>query len=295
MSPIRAVPLLEGHANTNIRVELSDGSSVTLKLTQNQSGSPALERAIRSRLEGKVSMPERLHDGPGFSVASWIEGRSLQALLAEGRHGEVLESARDIGRALAAISSVTFDQAGFLDADMAVREPWSSSIDGLIGYLDLCLACPALLRRIGSHAARDIRTAFERFRRLLDRCAGPACLCHGDFKASNLIVNAGRLTGVVDWEYAHSGTWLLSAGQVLRDDERLPESFQAEFARGLEEAGQSLPADWEHAARILDVVNLVDFLGREGMDAATLSTIRSKVDRVLGRTMKPGRLRDRPG
>lgn len=44
---------------------------------------------------------------------------------------------------------------------------------------------------------------------LRDNCPPPAepVLNHGDFRLGNLLVDDGRLTGVLDWELAHLGDW----------------------------------------------------------------------------------------
>jgi aminoglycoside phosphotransferase (APT) family kinase protein len=43
---------------------------------------------------------------------------------------------------------------------------------------------------------------------LLERApqpAGPPVLVHGDFRTGNYMVDKGRLTGILDWEFAHWG------------------------------------------------------------------------------------------
>ncbi len=34
---------------------------------------------------------------------------------------------------------------------------------------------------------------------------GPHCLVHSDFNGTNILVRDGRITGVLDWEFAFAG------------------------------------------------------------------------------------------
>ena len=73
------------------------------------------------------------------------------------------------------------------------EEPLRRSLDVLEAQLD----------EVGEpHPA--IELALLRLRRDLPR-GGPRRVCHGDFRLGNLMVCAGGLTGVLDWEFAHVG------------------------------------------------------------------------------------------
>ena len=82
-------------------------------------------------------------------------------------------------------------------------------------------------------------------------------MSHADYKASNLLIHEGRLSGVLDWEFVHAGTWLLDAGQVLRYLGPLRENFADEMERGFQ---KQMPPDWRELSRTIDLINLTEFL-----------------------------------
>ncbi len=284
----------EGKANTNYIVEFADGIRVILRIYQKPAVHARLDTALSDLfasepwMPGTIALPLREGLGEGCALMEWKSGRTMESLLAVGRSGEVLTAAEDIGRALARISGVHFDQAGFLNENLGVALPWPSAFDGLLGYLDQCLArlggdIPVPARpEVEPALARGIREAFVQAGPSFDALPGVPCLVHGDFKASNLLIHEGRLTGVVDWEYAHSGTWLLSVGQLFRHDEHLPNGFAEAFANGFDPDGSRLPENWIQLSRTLDLVNLADFLGRPSTTTEQTVDLLRLIRRNLG-------------
>lgn len=78
--------------------------------------------------------------------------------------------------------------------------------------------------RVGSDGAHDAAWRAVRARLLerIPRSRGPAVVMHGDFRLSNLLVDEGRITAVLDWELCTVGDPLVDLAWLL-DDWRSPE------------------------------------------------------------------------
>jgi aminoglycoside phosphotransferase (APT) family kinase protein len=283
LTPRDAELLTEGKANTNYRVRLDDGRSVVLRLHQRAPETAALEAALAEQLHGLVPVPRwivRAGEQP-LSVLEWLPGASMERVLQEGDLDAVVRAAPDLGRAHAAISSIHFPAAGFLDGEMKVREPWPSAVEGLLSYLRHLIALPRLVERLSPALTTAVaRIADEAEPRLREE-EGTPCLVHGDYKLSNLLLDDGRLSGVLDWEFAHVGHWLFGVGQLFRHP--LPDGFAEGFVAGVAEAGRPLPPDWRRLAAALDMVNLADFAAREASGEQTVAGSRERLEETVRR------------
>ena len=275
LEPVGLQVLTEGKANTNVKLELSDGRPAVLRLYQREKPAQLLETALLRKFKGEIPVAEVIVADPdaGWILLEFLPGRTLQQAAAEGASDDILSAAHGIGAALATIEAVQFTRPGFLDASLTIVDPWPSVIDGLQGYLDTCLARPLLAQRVGDDIVRSVHRAWDEARPSLEAITAKPNLSHADFKPSNLLIHEGRLSGVLDWEFAHSGTWLLDAGQVLRHRGELPEDFPSEVARGLQEGGLDIPDGWQKWAGVIDLMSLVDFLGRDVCSDGTVRHI----------------------
>ena len=103
----------------------------------------------------------------------------------------------------------------------------------------------------------------ERAQGLLDT-VGRASLVHSDLNPKNLLLDPDTLavTGVLDWEFAHSGHPFTDLGNVLRFD-RAPPTWPACWARGSRATARPPARHWPWPAAA-DLFALVDLASRSG-------------------------------
>lgn len=161
----------------------------------------------------------------------WIAGRALDlageaAVIRAARAGgvlapevvAVLEPADGLGqgfvmRAIAGTADPATVLAGdgqAMIADLARQLAAIHALDpaplGFVPHLDACEGVERLAEQFLEYGGDRpvIALGLAWLRRNLAAPA-PATLVHGDFRVGNVMAEAGRLTGVLDWELAHTG------------------------------------------------------------------------------------------
>jgi len=243
----------EGKVNSNFRVETPTGP-VVLRLHHGADHVIDIEESLARRLSGLIKAPALIGRGPRFLVYEWRPGLSLERALASKANLPYDRIGHDLAGVRKFLNTVTFPSAGFFASDLSIGYPWSSAIDGLWSYLRTLFTQANAPREF---VDRMQRIADDAESRLLG-VAGPPVLVHGDFKASNVLVDESGLTAVLDWEFAHSGTWLSDVGQMLRHLDSLPPELVTSLTGTLGMDGETMTL-----VRTLDLVNLVDFLRPE--------------------------------
>lgn len=133
---------------------------------------------------------------PAFLMQA-VDGETLgrRIVRAPALSGARARLARQMGEQLARIHAIEPAEAGFLpgpdageDAAQYALRTLRRTLDGVEEpYPVLELALVWLQERLPRAAAADL------------------VLCHGDFRVGNVVVDAGGLAGVLDWEFAHCG------------------------------------------------------------------------------------------
>jgi aminoglycoside phosphotransferase (APT) family kinase protein len=262
-------PLPGRFANELFRAQLADGTSVLIRLHTRAPERAAIEDAVLRRAASVVPVPEVLWSDPAGKVAgvpatvqTWVEGILLDRVLDDGAASDVHAAAAAVGRTLAAISSVSFDQAGFFNSAALDPKPWSDvGPDGLRARVR---------SRLDDGTVLDPGTT-RAWWRLVDASAdvladvnGARGLVHADYHAKNLMMwwrgTQWNVAAVLDWEFAFAGSPLFDIGTLLRFETDLPPGFRDAFLMGFVEAGGWLPDRWQPISRALDVYSLVDSL-----------------------------------
>ena len=236
-----AGPLVQlggGLANDSIRV----GDRV-LRIYRRDVDALAKEAALLGRGWRVLRVPEILERGEDFVVLEFVEHRALAT---------ATEHAAAVGRALAEVHQLTFEEAGFLDAQArCVVQPFGDIVDAFRAHVASLEAVPDDLRAA-------VVARFQGHRGVLGDLAERPVLLHGDFKVSNVHWTDEARPLVLDWEFAYAGPALLDVGQIMRWS--VPERWAEVFAEAYRVGGGELPERWRELAETLDLVNLAGLL-----------------------------------
>jgi Protein of unknown function (DUF1679) len=220
-----------------VEVTPPDAGPRILDAVAQVAGAERLERPLRAGAGGTLLVRARMASGArvllrvtraGTSADPAAQADTLERLAAAG----VPLAPRPLGRGVVAGGSWTAEELlpgrrpGRVTRDVVHqaaracgRLPMSDAVP--TAPVDDVLGAAAVLPR---HAA-DLRRLADRLRSRLDGI--PAVQRHGDLWAGNLLVDRGRLTGIVDWDAAHSrgvpGADLVQlVGTDVRRRRRLP-------------------------------------------------------------------------
>lgn len=263
------LPLPGGFANALFRAQLTDGSSVVVRLHTRDPERAGIEDAVLRRVAGIVPVPEVLWSDPAGEVAgvpasihSWVDGILLDRVLEDGAPADLRAAGIAVGRTLAAIGSVTFDTHGFFASPALDPKSWPDlGPDGLREHVRARLDAGTVLDRTTARAwwclvdaAADALTDVKAARQLV----------HADYNAKNLMMwwrgPRWAVAAVLDWEFAFAGSPLIDVGNALRFEEELPPEFRDAFVAAYAESGGELPDDWRLISKALDAFSLVEFL-----------------------------------
>jgi len=172
-----------------------------------------------------------------------------------------------------------------LDAGLRVAQPIQR---GQAGFLEILrtLETDRVFERLGPALGAAYRAFVQRESHRLEALRhAPACLVHSDFDPSNILVRRvdGRWTvsGVLDWEFAHSGSPLEDLGHLLRPPAGAVPGFQEGLVKGYTDAGGQLPPGWRGMASLLDLTAFVAFLARPGAGPEVIRAARHAVRNTL--------------
>jgi aminoglycoside phosphotransferase (APT) family kinase protein len=283
-----------GLSNTNLRVVLAgEPASVLLRLYQRDPLQAGKEAALVRLAAPRVPVARFLHlsqdgspVGHPWAVLEWVDGRRLETVLPGAGPVEAASLGRAVGATLAAIHGFAFDEHGFLDAGLRVRERIAPGRDGLLDYLRRCMAEGPAAARLGAGVARELLAFAEREGHRLERWPGGPRLVHADFNGSNILVRRAsdgtwEVAAVLDWEFALSGSPAMDFGNLLRRPADDVPGFADAVAIGYRSAGGVLPEDWRAAARLMDLAAWVDFLSRPGAGRALIDDARTVIAATL--------------
>lgn len=258
-------PLPGGASNTNHKLTLKGGLTVVAR--QYTRGTPTADAVAIQLARETVPIPELLWHDETSAVFAFVEGKHLC---------HDTEALRDAGRTLAALTSIRFDTPGQLQPDGSTAPfDWGTPADWLAGVLD----DPQVRRWLGRErleAVRRLTQTHDIF--AVDVGLGP-CLVHGDFRPDNLLIRNNKIVAVLDWEFAHAGSWLMDLGNLLR---HFDDDAEAPVLQGLRDGGLNVPDDAIDRAKLADLSSHVEFLTSARSDAFKTTRI-VLIDRTLER------------
>ena len=189
---------------------------------------------------GRVPVPEIVYTTQGLLLMTRLPGRP-----ARFTDGDPVEVSRQLGGLLRELHTITFDSYGYIET--RVTSPVPTNSEYMRRRVD---------RKVRS-GPPDLRDSLDRYfaeREAAFEGCETAVLCHNDAHDANVLVEDGRITGIIDWENAVAAdpvfdlakAWAFSDG---RSDETLA---------ALLDGYGSLRADWRDAFELYVVDHLLE-------------------------------------
>lgn len=241
--------LADGKSNTNYKLLLDDGTACVLRLYG--SADPARECHILALAADLVPVPRVLECGPDYALLEFMPGRPLH---------EVPECAFEAARCLARIGSLRFPAPGWIQPDGAVT-PWDFEGGDFAEHM---FRDERVRSWLGYERIAQLRAILAREAPILAEIGAECSLVHGDYNPGNILIDGGRVSAVLDWEFAHAGTPWMDVGNLLRN---LDACWHDAIRDGLMAGGMALPADWRKRADLVDLSSALEFLTTDRSDA----------------------------
>lgn len=294
---VAAEPLSGGLINSNYRVTL-DGleDPIVLRVYMRDDADACRKECDVYRLvAGDVPVPELLYADPDaarwerpYVIQRYVAGLSLPAFLANagGDAEAVAQAGNALGRTAAAIASHTFPESGFFGPGLTIVESWGPLSEAVRSGIADYLFKRGASERLGAELTDRLWALVDEHAPLLAALDDQASLQQGDYRDDNILLRrrngTWEVAAILDWEFAFAWSRLFDLGQLFRRDLDLPAAFEPAVVAGYAASGGSLPADWKRMAKLLDLVNLLDFLSqpsRGPMYAEVTLLVRQTIER----------------
>lgn len=263
-----------GRSNTNFRVALSGlNDSFVLRLYDRDPNACRIELDVMRLVRGCVPVaecvfadPEGEICGKPYCVLRWVEGTLLGKLLSTADQPTSAAAGAAVGAVLARMGGFLFDQAGAFGADLEIAEPFGEADDVFLARLEHAIFHKGAAQALGRDLADRVWQFARQHAWTLHELTPCRSLVHADFRPNNLLVRSsdGRceVAAVLDWENAHSGSALFDFAGLLRNNLVVHPAFERSLERSFVEHGGSLPRNWRRLTRLIDLVNLTDFIAK---------------------------------
>ncbi len=208
-------------------------------------GNAERETYVMNLVREFVPVPVEIDRGETWSVFSFLEGGHLE---------QVPEHSGAAAETLARISSVEFKSAGIISADEIIS-PFS--FGGSKGFVAEKLENAEVRAWLGEETVGGLVAVLQKEAWRLDELDVQSRLVHGDFNPTNILIHRGKVSGILDWEFSHSGTPYMDIGNLLRNT---ASNYHCKIKQGLEAGGMALPNDWKERAELVDMTSQLEFL-----------------------------------
>jgi len=183
IDPKQLRPLTGGFRNWNYRVDTPHGSRV-LRVYARGDRSAWKEQRLADLLGPEVMTPKYVEIAEVadrvVAVREFVEGTVLHELVStDGAIGA--DVAHVMGRTLAAIHRIEFDEFGELDSDLNITEHYDLSGAGIRHYVQRMLEAGLTAERLGPALTDELLRTLEQSGDLLDAWRQRPVLAHSDF------------------------------------------------------------------------------------------------------------------
>ena len=233
-----------GKSNTNIKLGLSDGATVVTRLySKNTPSNPEREMLIASMVGNLVPIPKMLANGSDWAMFEFVEGHQLDTRP---------EHSGAAAYAIAQLTQVKLESVGWITETGEI-----AAFDFGNDYYGSMLENDEVRKWLGPDRIPVLTGILANENTRLAEIHRQPSLTHGDFNPTNILIDNGQVSAVLDWEYAHAGTPYMDIGNLLRNTES---QHHESIGQGLVEGGFDLPDDWKHRAALIDFGSHLEFL-----------------------------------
>jgi Ser/Thr protein kinase RdoA (MazF antagonist) len=260
--------LSDGCANSNYKVEFTNGQPLVIRIYMRENCSLSREVMLHQYLSDKVPIPQILYHDDScqvirhpFAVMEFVDGELMRDIILGSNNDDIAHCAFSAGFHLNKLRQIKFTQCGFLQNNLEIR-PFSHDEQ----YLPLARACLSkahVQESLGPQLCEHLSQLLETYQQYLPS-KYEANLTHGDFDPSNILVNKAngqyQVAAILDWEFTFSCTYFLDMGMFLRYSHHLPCEYATNFIAGLNAEGNILPPYWQISTKLMDLINLLHLL-----------------------------------
>ncbi len=255
-----------GCTNLNIKIILEENLAFILRVYLCDKGAAYREQALGRLLKHTVPLPQVHYIGDyeeyRFALTEFISGMTLRELLLSKIPHDLGAIMVKTGEMFAKIQAHQFAEPGFFDNDLKISEKLPEN--AYIVFAEQSLSHLTVNDCLCSNMITRIKRHFHALKQFLPN-EHESHLVHADFDPANILVNKRDeewiITGVLDWEFAFSGSPLWDMANMLRYSHQMPAIFETSFIQGLA-TGFTLPKDWKVTIYLLNIMSLVDCLTR---------------------------------
>lgn len=232
-----------GKSNTNYKLELSDGETCVLRLFN---GSNEKREIFLMELAADlVPVPQELCRGTGWAIFTFIEGQSLS---------EIPEYTGIAAEVVNQLASRIFQSSGDINLDGTVS---AFPFGGIGDYIHQQLAAVTVQNWLGQKKTDEVFEVVTKYASLYRELESHTHLVHGDFNPTNILINDNRVSGILDWEYCHSGTPYMDLGNLLR---HTPHKYHRDIGAAISAGNNELFEDWVRRSKMVDLTSHLEFL-----------------------------------
>lgn len=261
--------IASGCANLNFKILLQHESNpLILRIYLRDKNAVYREQKLTILLKKTIPVPLTLYIGElndyNFAITEFMPGIPLRELLLSNVPVNELEAIMfDIGTILSKITAYEFEKSGFFDKELNIIP--NSSSDDYIAFTKDCLKSENILSMFTPEVIYKINYIIKKNIHLFPN-NNEKHLIHADFDPANILVcksdNIWKVSGVLDWEFAFSGSTLWDVATMLRYAHKMPFAFKDEFLNGLSSCNTILPKNWNITVNLLNLLSLLDCLKR---------------------------------
>jgi Ser/Thr protein kinase RdoA (MazF antagonist) len=220
--------------------------------------------------------------GRPITVLEYVDGITLEdKILSEEPIDPSLY--QDIGRQLAQIHCIHFDETGFIGPKMAIGKEYEDLGHFIRWFIEKTLnEVPA--ERLDSVTRERFKKLVRDKWDLVAQTEPRRQLVHTDFNPKNILLSKGpeqTVLAVVDWEFCVSGNGLIDLGNFFRFSYDYTPDAPEHFEIGYRSVNSQLPFNWADAARLLDLGNMCSFLERKEDYQESFRTARAVIKSTL--------------